>query len=204
MKKILALICLSFIGCGAADHEKERKTVCEHIEGYASGDCNAGDDFSPDTCLSALDKFEGWWRSDAQTAVNSCLASAACYTAADGIPGPSIEVPLQLCLGKELISSLSPTDAQTQAVSRFCIRAAACNELGDYTIEGCEEVLLSPYDDGPLFLMMSDQVAAGVGNCDKSVCADFDTCVTNVLQLAGAFDSVMNVSMKMPTLMRLP
>lgn len=192
------------MGCSNPDHEKERKDVCTHSEGYAADQCNAGDDFSPDTCLSALDRFEGWWRGDVQTAVNNCLIESACYTSADDTPGPSIQVPLQVCLGRELLVSLKPTDAQTQAISRFCIRASACGELSDYTILQCEEVLLSPYDEGPLFLMMNDQIAAGVGNCDKSDCADFLPCVTNVLQLAGAFDNVMNVGIKMPALVRKP
>lgn len=203
MKKLLALLCLSVVCCGRADHEKERKDVCEHSEGYADGDCNAGDDFTPLTCLTAMDQLEGWWRGDAQSGVNNCLVASSCYAKADGVPGPSIQVPLQLCMGVELFSNLKPTDAETNAVARYCTKASSCGELENYTILDCEEVLLSPFDDGQLFLIMNDQVSLSVANCDKSSCADFDGCVLNALHLAGAFNSVMGASIKMPKFLRL-
>ena len=201
MKKIF-LISLILFGCGKVDHNKERQSVCEHIEGFGDSECSANDDFSPLTCETALQQFEGWWRDDAQTAVNDCLSAAACYATADGVPGPSIEVPLQYCLGVELYSKLQPTDAQTQAVSKFCVRAGQCDELGAYTISGCEEVLLNPYADGQLFLMMSDQIANSVAACNTSKCEDFDNCVYTVLGNAGVFDTVMNTQITMPLLMR--
>ena len=203
MKKLMALMCILVAGCGSPDHEKERKNVCEHSEGFAVGDCNAGDDFSPLTCLQALDQFEGWWRGDAQTAVNNCLISSACYAQADDTPGPSVTIPLQLCLGTELISSLQPTNGETQAVSRYCTKAGQCGELGSYAITDCEEILLNPYDDGQLFLMMDDQIASIVGDCDKSDCTSFDGCVTDVFHQAGVFNSVKNTGVKMPKIMRI-
>jgi len=198
----LLVLAMCMIGCGA-DHERERKEVCEHSEGLADGDCNAGDDFSPLTCITAMDQFENWWRGDAQTAINHCLSSSACYTSADNITGPSIVVPLQFCLKTELISSLQPTDGETRAVSRYCIKASQCGKLGAYTIIDCEEVLLSPYDDGQLFLMMNDQVSSNIANCDKLSCADFDNCVLTSLHLAGAFSSVMNTNINIPKLMNI-
>jgi hypothetical protein len=203
MKTFFVLMCMFVIGCGNPDHEKERKDACEHSEGFAAGNCNAGDDFSPLTCLEAMDQFEGWWRGDAQTAVNHCLTSSACYAQADNTPGPSIVVPLQLCLGTELIDSLQPTNSETQAVSRFCTKAEQCGELAGYTVSNCEEILLNPYDDGQLFLMMSDQVSVNVANCDKSACVDFDNCVLTGLHLSGAFNSINGANVKMPKLMNI-
>lgn len=201
MKKTLIAL-LFIIGCGGPNHGQDIKDVCEHIEGVAYNDCNAGDDFSPLTCETALSQFEGWWRTDAQASVNHCLSSSACYASGDGVPGPSIQVPLQLCMSTELVSSLQPTDAQTQAVSRFCIKAGQCGELQSYSILDCEGILLNPYDDGPIFLMMNDQVAASVGNCDKAICDDFDSCVNGQLQSAGALSTMNGVGVKMPALMR--
>lgn len=200
MKKLLAFICLAVISCGSPDHEKERKDVCQHSEGFTGSDCNAGDDFSPLTCLAAMDQFENWWRGDVQSAINSCLVSSACYAKADGVPGPSIEVPLQLCLGTELLS-LKPTDKETEAARRYCTKAVACGTLS-YTITDCQEILLNSYDEGQLFLMMSDSVATSVSSCDQSACADFNPCVLNALHLAGAFNSVNGAAIKMPSFMK--
>jgi len=197
---IIALLCV--VGCGVADHEKERKDVCEHIEGTAVKDCNAGDDFSPLTCITAFNQFEGWWRDDAQTAVNNCLISSACYASAEGVPGPSVQVPLQFCLGVELFSSLKPTSAETHAVSRFCTKANDCGELGDYSVTDCQSILLNPYDDGPIFLMMNDAVSNNVANCDKLNCVDFNNCVNEVLQSVGASTTMNGVGINMPLFLR--
>lgn len=198
MKKIILALACIFIGCGSQD---QYKAACDHIEGYGYDECNAGDDFSPLTCVTALEQFESWWRSDAQAAVNHCLASTACYSKANETPGPSIQIPLQVCLSTALTASLQPTDAQTKAISRFCVKAAKCNELEDYTIAGCEEVLLNPYDDGPLFLMMNDQVANTIADCDKQICDNFDGCVIDSLSSAGVFGNMNGVSIKMPAMM---
>lgn len=199
MKIIFAIACMFFVGCDPG-HEKERADVCEHSEGFANDSCNAGDDFSPLTCLTAIEQLENWWRDDAQTAINNCLLSSACYAKADGVPGPSIQVPLQLCLNVELVS-LRPTDAQAQAVTKFCVKAKKCGELDNYTILQCEEVLLSPYDDGQLFLMMNDQIAENISNCDKSICDNFDNCVITTFYTAGAFNNINGVGVKMPAIM---
>jgi len=200
MKNLLALLFITVIGCGA-DHEKERKDVCQHSEGFTYLDCNAGDDFSPLTCITAMDQFEGWWRGDVQTSINKCLISSACYAKADGIPGPSIEIPLQFCLNVELLS-LNPTDSESDAARRYCTKAIACEEL-TYTISDCEEVLLNPYDQGQLFLMMSDDVANNVAACDQLTCTNFDSCVLTALHLAGAFSSVSTAVVKMPSLINI-
>lgn len=200
MKKIV-LICLFVLGCGAPDHERERKEVCDHSEGFASGQCAANDDFSPLTCITALDQFENWWRSDAQTDINTCLSSSACYPSADGTTGPSIVVPLQSCLASEL-NSLQPTDAQNKAVTRYCIKASACDELQSYTISGCQQILLNPFDQGDLFLMMNDQVATQVGDCDKSQCGDLDPCVIDAFQTVGALSDVYGSKVNQPQLMK--
>lgn len=200
MRKI-TLLCLFVLSCGAPNHDKEREEVCDHSEGFASDQCAADDDFSPLTCITALEQFEGWWRGDAQSAVNNCIISSACYPQADGTTGPSIIIPLQSCLASEL-NSLQPTDAENKAVTRYCIRASACNELQSYTISGCQQILLNPFDQGDLFLMMNDQVSSSVAECDKSQCGDLDTCVLDALQIAGALNNVYGAKANAPQLMK--
>jgi hypothetical protein len=199
MRSVVFIGLLLAAGCNKVSHEKEIQEVCFHIEGTQYTQCNAGDDFSPHTCLTALEQYEGWWRGDAQTAVNKCMAEAACYPYEENMVGPSIVSPLEICLQEELLIE-QPTTAQNDAVSRYCVRANACAIIGYLTETGCADYLLNPYGDGSLFLMMDDVVAARVGACESSNCPDLNACVEGVFNSSGAYNSIMSYAFQHPKL----
>ncbi len=200
MKKIFLILFL-LAGCGGLNHDQERTDVCSHIEGYQSGQCNAGDDFGELTCETTLAQYQGWWRGDVQTDVNHCIASFACYTDIVGTTGPSIVAPLENCLDNEMLSGLSSTEAQNKAVERVCNKFSVCGQLNSFTIQQCNAELLSPYSDGKVMLLMNDDLASKVAACDSSICIDFISCIKGIFIEANVFSTAMGSSISMPQLL---
>lgn len=202
MRTLLTTLLLGlFAACGASDHNSERTILCNHIEGNGYGECFGGDDFRPLTCESAFAQFESWWRDDAQTAVNVCIENYACYPKAEHLAGPSISEPLTTCMNDVLYSVLKPTKAETIAVSNLCAKFDSCDDLGKYTITECEEVLLNPYGEGDLFLFMDDTTAGRINGCRDYGCSYYWSCVNGVFKSAGAYSSVRDVKMRLPSLL---
>lgn len=203
MRNILIALGFLVFGCSdITDHTAEQEALCAHIEGANANQCNAGDSFSPLTCQSAFASFESWWRDDAATEFNTCLTNSACYPQAEGVPGPSIEMPVGVCMDYLIYSGISPTTAETAASVNVCVKLNACAELGSYTIPGCEQIVLNPYADGSLFLLMNDATAAKVEACNTSTCNTYKGCVTDVFLNAGAFNAVRNTRIRMPAVLR--
>lgn len=202
MRNVLIALGFLMFGCGVADHDSERVAACAHIEGSATDQCNGGDDFAPLSCPSALAKFEGWWRDSLISEFNLCMLNSACYPGAQGIPGPSIDMPMGVCMDYMLYSGLMPSPAEQATADNVCMKLNSCSLINIYTLAQCEEIVLNPYVDGSLFLLMNDSVAQQVDACNTSDCVNYKSCVSNVFSSVGAYSSIKGIQVKMPAILR--